>query len=59
VATVKKCECKKEHEYQDNKYGKGNRVVILIPHPTIKNKITCRCTVCGSDLKSETQPENK
>ena len=59
MSTVKNCECKKEHEYQDKKYGKGKRVVIPIPHPTIKNKVEYRCTVCGIDLKSETTPENK
>jgi hypothetical protein len=41
---IKKCTCK--HEYQDKKYGKGNRIF----NPTSKKKgadsIYYRCTVC-------------
>lgn len=47
---VMHCTCK--HEFQDQTYGKGNRV-----HNPIKGKTTTdqrvRCTVCGNekDLK--------
>lgn len=39
--TVKKCNCK--HEYQDETYGRGNRV-----HTTDKHG-QHHCTVCGGD----------
>lgn len=40
---VMKCTCK--HEYQDKKYGKGNRV-----HNNVnKGKAGAKCTVCGSE----------
>jgi len=39
---ILKCTCKSD--YQDKKYGKGNRV------HNIKNE-GCRCTVCGEDKK--------
>ncbi len=38
-----KCKCK--HDYQDEKYGKGNRV----HNPTVKGY---RCTVCGDEKAS-------
>ena len=37
---IKKCAC--ESQYQDEKYGKGNRVC----NKTTKGE---RCTVCGKD----------
>jgi len=36
---IKKCSC--QHSYQDQQYGKGNRV-----HTEAKDG-TLRCTVCG------------
>lgn len=39
--TIKKCTCK--HEFQDQAYGRGNRV-----HTTDK-KGELHCTVCGED----------
>jgi len=43
MTVIKKCDCK--HKYQDNKYGKGNRV----QNTTLKEKF--RCTVCGKENK--------
>jgi len=43
---IKRCECK--HEYQDEVYGKGNRV----HNPTLKqvgNQPVYRCTVCKKE----------
>lgn len=39
---IKRCVC--EHEYQDKKYGKKNRVC----NKTAKDK--WRCTVCGKEI---------
>ena len=55
MASVKKCECNQSHTYQDTKYGKGNRVVIPIYNPG-KKKDDYRCTVCGKDFKSDSEP---
>jgi hypothetical protein len=41
---VLKCGCK--HEYQDKKYGSGNRVHNEVGNVT-KNGGQWRCTVCG------------
>lgn len=41
---ISKCSC--VHQYQDNLYGKGNRVC----NP-MKKDGDCRCTVCGKVLK--------
>lgn len=38
-SAIKSCNCK--HEYQDSKYGKGNRVKIC------NTSGTYVCTVCG------------
>jgi hypothetical protein len=45
-----KCTC--EHEYQDRKYGKGNRVWV----PTMKGR---RCTICETMVYDETSKETK
>jgi hypothetical protein len=42
MTKIKKCECK--HDYQDKKYGKGNRVM----NSTVDG---WRCTVCGKEKK--------
>lgn len=42
MTTIKKCTCK-DHEYQDEKYGKGNRVF------NITKLGKWRCTVCGKE----------
>ncbi len=50
-----KCKCK--DAYQDEKYGKGNRVF----NPTLKGKggpIVYRCTICENE-KTFTQEEMK
>lgn len=39
--TIVKCSCK--HDFQDEKYGKGNRVANLS-----KDDKTCTCTVCST-----------
>lgn len=39
---IMKCDC--EHEYQDEKYGKSNRV-----HNHVKSKDKWRCTVCKKE----------
>lgn len=39
---IRKCVC--NHQYQDNKYGKGNRV-----HNVGPDKL--RCTVCAREIK--------
>lgn len=41
---IKKCNCKSE--YQDEKYGKGNRV-----HNKMIGDKGYRCTVCGKEKK--------
>jgi len=41
---ILKCNCK--HEYQDKKYGKGERVHNECQ--STKNKGLYRCTVCGN-----------
>ncbi len=49
MGKILKCSCK--HEYQDKKYGKGNRV-----HNALASKSgrlqEYRCTVCG-DVKTK------
>ena len=45
---IKKCTC--AHEYQDRKYGKGNRVW----NPTLKG---IRCTVCATLFTDERYKE--
>jgi hypothetical protein len=40
---IKKCNC--NHKYQDEKYGKGNRVM----NKTTKQPVTYRCTICGKE----------
>jgi hypothetical protein len=40
MTVIKSCDCK--HEYQDQKYGKNNRV-----HNTTEDGRNARCTVCG------------
>jgi len=39
-----KCKCK--HDFQDRKYGKGNRVANK--RSSDKNKGEAKCTVCGN-----------
>lgn len=53
MANVKQCECVKTHEYQDNAYGKGKRIVISIG---TKDFVKYKCTVCGDILKSKSEP---
>ena len=43
--TIRQCSCK--HDYQDNKYGPGNRV-----HN--EGMKVDRCTVCGNDKSKAT-----
>lgn len=45
---IKLCTC--EHEYQDQKYGKGRRVW----NPTSKGRC---CTVCGKSVVEDTSKE--
>jgi hypothetical protein len=40
---IKKCTC--EHVFQDQKYGKGNRVHNKAKGPN--NSVEWRCTVCS------------
>ena len=47
---VIKCKC--THEYQDKKYGRGNRVYV----PTAKG---ARCTVCETTITDESKKESK
>ena len=42
---IKKCICKSE--YQDERYGKNNRV-----HNEMVGQKGYRCTVCGKDKKA-------
>lgn len=56
MAQVKHCNCGKSHEYQDDRYGKGNRVVIPIKGVSTT---TYRCTVCAQDLKDNSEPLKK
>jgi len=42
---IVRCKCK--HEYQDKKYGKGNRVHNECSS-RIKGQKIVRCTVCGN-----------
>lgn len=51
IATLHKCDCGKEHEYQDETYGDGNRVVVRMVSKT-SNEICDRCTVCGKEWKT-------
>lgn len=44
MTTIKKCTCKSE--YQDDKYGKAQRVH---NKKTEKNGTGWRCTVCGQE----------
>ena len=49
MTKIIKCTCK--HDYQDEKYGKGNRV-----HNSTSKTETLkeyRCTVCGNTNKGE------
>ncbi len=44
---IYKCTCK--HEYQDEKYGKGNRVFnFAVKAKEIGGSEGWRCTVCGN-----------
>lgn len=43
--TRQKCKC--THEYQDQKYGKGVRVMNATERQN-ENKIDVRCTVCNT-----------
>ena len=37
-------------EYQDNEYGKGNRVMNEVSEGTARSRnVTHRCTVCGEE----------
>lgn len=56
MASVKKCECSAKHEFQDKKYGKGNRIAIPIWNPG-KKKNDWRCTVCGKDFKNDSEAQ--
>ena len=51
-----KCECGKTHEYQDDRYGQGNRVCICIQKDK-KVPPKYRCTVCGNDFKDNSTPQ--
>ena len=42
---ILKCDC--NHDYQDKKYGKDNRVM----NPVTKKPDTYRCTVCGKEKR--------
>lgn len=42
---IKKCTCR--HEYQDERYGKGNRV-----HNMTKDDKNAYCTVCDSKVST-------
>ena len=55
MASTKRCECAKAHPFQDTTYGKGNRVSITIPGKQ-KGEASYRCTVCGVDFKSKSEP---
>lgn len=44
---IKKCTCK--HEYQDAKYGKGQRVHNSMHKGKSTGDSKQRCTVCGSE----------
>lgn len=56
MASVKNCECGRSHDYQDNKYGKGKRVVVPYQDKSTKND-RWRCTVCGKDFSNNSAPE--
>ena len=43
MTVIKQCKC--QHEFQDQRYGKGNRV-----HNTCRPEGKARCTVC-KDVK--------
>jgi hypothetical protein len=45
VTKIYKCSC--SHSYQDEKYGKANRV-----HNQMKKEGCWKCTVCGNNKKS-------
>lgn len=45
MTTIKRCEC--VHEYQDEVYGKGNRLMNITRNTPTEIKI--RCTVCGRE----------
>lgn len=49
MTVIRKCKCTgtKVTEYQDNKYGKGNRVM------NVTLKKNHRCTACGTETKAE------
>ena len=49
---IAKCVC--NHEYQNQRYGKGNRV-----HNQTKKATEIRCTVCGIINKQDEQNESK
>jgi hypothetical protein len=45
-----RCTCK--HEYQDARYGQGNRVATPVDGSRVNGKLTeARCTVCGTTHK--------
>jgi len=46
TTVIHSCDCK--HEYQDSKYGKGQRVFNVGGG---KDKKKIRCTVCGRELQ--------
>ena len=51
---IKLCTC--EHEYQDEKYGKGMRVHTPAKNKSDKGRIEPRCTVCGRQGTERKQP---
>lgn len=44
AAVIKKCTC--EHKFQDQTYGKGNRLCNTLGNSATK----ARCTVCGKEI---------
>jgi len=50
--------CKCQHDYQDQKYGKGNRVWNSGP-TTGSGSLRWRCTVCGAERTSSEKGDPK